>query len=35
VVFYWGRRHTIYTQNRGFSGCIRIGPRKSRIFRLH
>ena len=35
VVFYWGRRHTIYTQNRRFSGCIRIGPRKSRISRLH
>ena len=23
VVFHWGRRHTIYTQNRGFPGCIK------------
>ena len=23
VVFYWGRRHTIYTQNRRFSGCVK------------
>ena len=30
VFFYWGRRHTIYTQNRGFSGCIKAGsPQKS------